>query len=191
MDERSDIDYFIITEANRLWIVRTGLAIFRRLFLFNSHKNFCTNYFVDSEHLEIREQNIFTAIELCTIKAIFGFPTIERFNAANAWTSAFLPNFALRNDALAGKGFFFTGLIEKIFSFKAIDRCNNWLMTQSIRYWKRRYGSDIDPLDFEIAFRSTTGVSRSHPRFFQKKVLTYYAQKIKDFEFKHGIDLGL
>src|SRR6185369_15787589 len=64
MDENSDIDFFIVTEVNRLWVVRTALAIFRRIFLFNSHKNLCTNYFVDNHNLEIRDKNIFTAIEL-------------------------------------------------------------------------------------------------------------------------------
>src|SRR5258708_24238302 len=51
MEESSDIDFFIITEAKRLWIVRCALAVFRRVFLFNSHKNLCTNYFIDTENL--------------------------------------------------------------------------------------------------------------------------------------------
>src|SRR6185295_18883003 len=95
MDENSDIDYFIVTEANRLWVVRTALAVFRRVFLFNSHKNLCTNYFVDSQNLEIRDKNIFTAIELCTTKPMFGRSTIEKFQEANKWAFSFLPNFRI------------------------------------------------------------------------------------------------
>ena len=97
MDERSDIDYFIVTETNRLWIVRASLAIFRRVFLFNSHKNLCTNYFVDLQNLEIKEKNIFTAIELCTIKPMFGQSTIGKFQAANAWVFSFIPNFICKD----------------------------------------------------------------------------------------------
>jgi len=191
MDENSDIDYFIITEANRLWIVRTALVLFRRIFLFNSRKNLCTNYFVDSQNLEIIDKNIFTAIELCTTKPMFGQYTIEKFQAANTWAFLFLPNFRLENGAIPNKEFFLKTMAEKIFSFKAINRFNEWLMNKSIAHWKRRYPHEVHPTDFEIAFRSTKGISKSHPQFFQKKVLTLYNQKIKDFEIKNGIDFSI
>jgi hypothetical protein len=191
MDENSDIDYFIVTKPNRLWIVRTALAIFRRIFLFNSHKNLCTNYFIDDQNLEIKEKNIFTAIELRTARPMYGRSTIERFQSANAWAFSFLPNFIIENVAASDKEYFFKTVFESLFSFKAIDHLNKWLMNKSIAYWKRRYGHDINAADFEIAFRSTTGISKSHPQFFQKKVLMRYDQKIKDFEIKNGIDLSL
>jgi Nucleotidyltransferase domain len=191
MDENSDIDYFIVTEANRLWIVRIALAIFRRIFLFNSHRNLCTNYFIDNQNLEIRDKNIFTAIELCTTKPMFGRSTIEKFQKANEWAFSFLPNFRLENAETPAKEFFLKTTIEKISSFKSMDYFNEWLMNKSIAHWKRRYTEDVHPADFEIAFRSTTGISKSHPQFFQKKVLTLYDQKIKDFETKNGIDLSI
>src|SRR5690606_3777846 len=63
-DEKSDIDFFIITIPNRLWIARTLLVLYKRIFLLNSHKFFCVNYFVDEKHLGIEEKNLFTATEL-------------------------------------------------------------------------------------------------------------------------------
>lgn len=191
MDENSDIDYFIVTDANRLWIVRAALAAFRRIFLFNSHKNLCTNYFVDSQNLEIRDKNIFTAIELCTTKPMFGRSTIEKFQTANKWVFSFLPNIRIENDSTPNGEFFIKTLIEKIFSFKAMNHFNEWLMNKSIAHWKKRYTHEVHPNDFEIAFRSTTGISKSHPQFFQKKVLTLYDQNIKGFENKNGIDLSI
>jgi hypothetical protein len=191
MDEKSDIDYFIITDANRLWIVRTALAIFRRVFLFNSGKNLCTNYFVDVNNLEINEKNIFTAIELCTIKPMYGRSIIDKFLAANRWTFSFLPNFNAETEATSDRTFFLKKVIETIFSFTAVDRVNTWLLNKSIAYWKRRYVNDVDKDDFEIAFRSTTGISKSHPQFFQKRVLSRYDQKIMEFETGNGIDLSL
>jgi len=189
MDENSDIDYFIVTETNRLWIVRTVLVVFRRIFLFNSLKYLCTNYFVDHENLEIREKNIFTAIELLTVKPMFGKSTIEKFRMANHWAFSFLPNFTYEETVIPDKKYLFKSIIEKIFSFKAMNHFNEWLLSKSIVYWKRRYTHEVHANDFEIAFRSTTGISRSHPQFFQKKVLTLYNQKIKEFEIKNGIDL--
>jgi len=191
MDENSDIDYFIVTEANRLWIVRTALAIFRRVFLFNSHKNLCTNYFIDNQNLEIRDKNIFTAIELRTTVPMFGQTTIEKFQSANHWAFSYLPNILIESISTLDKKNLIKTVIEKIFSSKRTDGLNAWLMNRSIVHWKKRYTHDVHPADFEIAFRSTTGISKSHPQFFQKKVLTLYDQKIKDFETKNGIDLSI
>jgi hypothetical protein len=191
MDENSDIDYFIVTQANRLWVVRAMLAVYRRIFLFNSHKNLCTNYFIDNHNLEIGEKNIFTAVELRTTKPMFGRSTIENFHAANAWAFSFLPNFMIETGAASDQQFFLKTILEKIFSFKGVDHFNKWLMMKSMAYWQRRYAPFVHPTDFEIAFRSTTGISKSHPQFFQKRVLMHYDQKIKDFEIKNGIDLSL
>jgi hypothetical protein len=191
MDENSDIDYFIVTETSRLWIVRTALAVFRRIFLFNSGKNFCTNYFIDNQNLEIKEKNIFTAIELCTLKDMYGGYEIRNFRSKNQWVFSFLPNTQFETTDAMDKKFLFKTLIENLFSFNVIDKFNTWLMNKTISYWHKRYGGKMDANDFTIAFRSTTGISRSHPQFFQKKVLMHYDQKIKDFEVKNRINLSL
>jgi hypothetical protein len=71
MDEKSDIDYFIITEPKRLWLCRTLLVLYKKLILFNSHKHFCVNYFIDSDSLEIPDKNIFTSTELVFILPMY------------------------------------------------------------------------------------------------------------------------
>ena len=48
MRPESDVDFFIITEPGRLWLARTLLVVFKKIFLLNSHKYFCVNYFVDT-----------------------------------------------------------------------------------------------------------------------------------------------
>lgn len=52
-DKNADIDYFVITKPNRLWLCRTLLMVFKKVFLLNSKKFFCINYFIDTNHLEI------------------------------------------------------------------------------------------------------------------------------------------
>ena len=45
-DEDGDVDYFIITSHKRLWIARTLLVLYKKVFLLNSKKYFCVNYFI-------------------------------------------------------------------------------------------------------------------------------------------------
>jgi hypothetical protein len=60
---------FITTAKNRLWIARTLMHGLKKLtFLFNKQHYFCMNYYVDEvQQLQIREKNIYTAIEVATL----------------------------------------------------------------------------------------------------------------------------
>ena len=41
-DKKSDIDFFIITTPNRLWICRSLLVAWKKIFLMNSFSNYFT-----------------------------------------------------------------------------------------------------------------------------------------------------
>ncbi len=191
MDEHSDIDYFIITEPRRLWIVRTAMAFFRRVFMLNSRKYFCTNYFIDSKNLEISEKNIFTAIEIATLKPMFGEKYIHDFQDVNKWCKEYLPNRLPQNGLEEEPVLPFKKTIEKILSFPIYDKLDHWFMRQSLARWKKKYDHLLPPKDFSIAFQSTQSVSRSHPGFYQKRVLSQYELKIEEFEQVHCLSLAL
>ncbi len=97
MDEKSDIDFFIITAPHRLWIARTLLVLYKRLFLGGSHKHFCVNYFVDEDHLEIEEKNLFTATELATVLPLYGAEQYKSLIKTNGWVRDFFPNYIARS----------------------------------------------------------------------------------------------
>ena len=97
MAHDGDIDFFLITAPGRLWLARTLLVLYKKVFLFNSHKYFCINYLIDTEHLEIEEKNIFTATECATLLPIFNTAFYHKFINANAWAyRSFYPNFPAR-----------------------------------------------------------------------------------------------
>src|SRR5258706_1491543 len=59
----SDIDYVIVTEPGRLWICRTLLIFFKKIFLLNRKKYFCLNFFLDKEHLALWERIYYAPTE--------------------------------------------------------------------------------------------------------------------------------
>lgn len=91
--EGSDLDFFIITKANRLWLAKTIFTVFLKMArLFNKDQFYCLNYFIDEMALEIEEKNIFTATEIITLMPCEGDALFEKFFAANSWVFNYLPN---------------------------------------------------------------------------------------------------
>lgn len=182
MDEKSDIDFFVVTVPNRLWIARTLLVMYKRIFLLNSHKYFCVNYLVDENHLEIEEKNLFTATELATVLPLYGSKQYHELHQFNPWLKNFFPNFQLRN----------TGNVP-VASMSWIKRClENSLNVFgdflerfghriTLARWKKHYEKSYSPADFDIAFKSRSYASKNHPSNFQRVVMEAYEERLKAF----------
>lgn len=83
--EEDDIDYFIVTKPNRVWLSRTLLIAFKKIFLLNSKKYFCVNYFMSTNALEIKEKNRFTATEFATLIPMSGNGVYKDLQTENPW----------------------------------------------------------------------------------------------------------
>ena len=189
MEKESDIDYFIITEEGRLWIVRGLMAFIRRLFFLNSHKYLCTNYFIDVTNLEIAEKNIFTAIEIATLKPMTGKSYALRFQQANMWHYDYLPNQHPARVTMDEPTTRTEWIAERIMKKNILGRIDQWIMKKFISRWRSIQQHQMNEKDFSIAFQSNEHVSRSHPEFYQKKVLSSYTSKITEFEKRFSISL--
>ena len=183
MDERSDLDFFIITAANRLWIARTLLVLYKRVFLANSHKYFCVNYFIDEKHLEIEEKNLFTATELATVIPLYGSKQYENLQGVNSWLVEFFPNYTPRSisDApplkLSWAKKVFEGMINLIFA-RTVEK---YLQNLTLSRWKRLYEKSYSASDFKVAFKTNPHASKNHPRNFQRTVIDVYDEKLRSF----------
>ena len=185
MDEKSDIDFFIITAPYRLWIARTLLVLYKRLFLGGSHKHFCVNYFVDEDHLEIEEKNLFTATELATVLPLCGAEQYKSLINKNAWVRDFFPNYVQRSTENVAtsttKGF--KKVVERLINVCFALNIESYFKKLTMKRWKRLYESEYSKTDFDIAFKSKTYASKNHPRHFQRKIMETYIEKLKRFDF--------
>ena len=190
MTADGDIDYFIITQPNRLWVARTTLVLFKKLVLLNSHKYFCVNYFIDEQNLEIEEQNQFTATEVATLLPLYSSAHYQQFYAANRWIKKYYPSFPPRtvNGKLSSRHSKLQKSLEILLRGKWGDRLDRWFMKRTITYWNRKF-KRMDPEQFAVALKSRNYVSKHHPQNFQNKVLKAFADSIERFEQKHQVQL--
>ena len=191
LDEKADIDYFIITAPNRLWIARILLVFFKKLFLLNSYKFFCINYFITTNTLEIEEKNIYTAIELATLIPTYGSDIYDALYNSNQWIKQYVPNYPKRDvsNVPQSKRKIFQRIIEAILNNRLGDYIDNKIMEMFINYDGRRYGS-LDEDTFRLAFKTRKNISKHHPNYFQKRVLESLKNKLDQLELKHNIALS-
>ena len=185
MDEKSDIDFFIITTPGRLWIARTLLVLYKRIFLGGSHKHFCVNYFVDEDHLEIEEKNLFTATELATVLPLYGSEQYSRLIKANSWLKGFFPNYVSRRTENVPKATVttFKKILETLINTCFASNIDSYFKKITMRRWKKLYEAQYSEADFDLAFKSKAYASKNHPQHFQRKVMEIYAEKLKRFNF--------
>jgi hypothetical protein len=189
MKPDSDIDFFIITEPGKLWVCRAFLTLYKKLILGNSHRNFCLNYFIDSDNLEIPDKNIFTATEVVTLLPMYCYPLYESFMAKNSWVRSEFPNFKLRVNETVIQ----TGTTKKVLESIFNNRLGNFLDQLSfsviLRFWKRKF-RHLSESNFTLNFRSQKNVSKHHPNAFQERVVNKYSEKILAFEQTTGFSLN-
>jgi hypothetical protein len=191
MDENSDIDYFIITTPNRLWVARTLLIIYKKMFLFNSKKNFCVNYFVSEDQLSIPDRNIFTATEVSYLIPVFNYSVYYEFMRVNSWSRLFYPNFPLRKEDLVIRESYpkIKVMLERVFSNSFGEKLDTYFFKLTLKRWKKKF-KNFDENTFDLRMRSKRNVSKHHPNGFQEKVLNQLQTKIAEFEKRHDISLS-
>src|SRR5688572_29140158 len=193
MDEKSDLDFFVVTAPNRLWIARTLLVLYKRLFLFNSHKYFCVNYFVDEEHLEIEEKNLFTATELATVIPLWGAEHYTNLHKANGWLINFFPNYQQRSlkDVPATSNSIIKRFLENCISSLFGNALEKYFQEKTLARWKQQYEKNYSASDFKVAFKSKAYASKNHPRNYQRSVIDIYEDKLRSFGLLPPIKSGV
>lgn len=187
-DENSDIDYFLITEANRLWIARTFLVFFRKNpFLKNRTKYYCMNYFVDEADPVIKEKNIYTATELFTLIPLAGNGSLKKFFEKNSWSYSYFPN---RNVPVISEEINFEEpKFKKIIEFLLNNRFGNWLdnyllKLTTARWQKKEEQKKMNGRGERMGLKTNKHFSKPNPIYFHNSFLENYKQRIREVEEK-------
>jgi len=180
-DKKADIDFFIITKANRLWVARTILHLLKKLtFLVGKQNFFCMNYFVDEEDLIIPEKNIYTAVEIVTLLPLAGTFTLNKFFEKNNWTKKWLPGYEYkRNLKTSERGSGLKKFTEWFFNGRAGEKLDLFLYRWTTHRWQKKEQQGRKNSKGKV-MNLVTGkhFSKSNPETFQEKILTRYNDKI-------------
>lgn len=179
----SDVDYFIITAPNRLWICRTMLILFKKIFLLNSKKYFCVNYFVSANNLKIPDENLFVATEIKTLIPVFENELSLQFKKQNEWVNNYLPNFQKTPKAMFDKEIKtsrLSKLIEKICSGVFGEELDNYFFLKTLNRWRKKF-PHFKLSEFDLNMRSYKNVSKHHPLGHQYKITEALNLRAKNF----------
>jgi hypothetical protein len=180
-DETSDVDLFIITAKNRLWIARTIMHCFKKLtFLVNKHQYFCMNYYIDELELQIREKNIYTAIEIATLMPLHGDTVFEQFYIDNSWTREYLPNKCLRlTTARSLKKSSLKIFTEMLFNNWLGNKIDDLLLKISAKRWLKNIQlKKLNDKGIIMGMDAGKHHSKPDPQFFQDKLIGKYQNKV-------------
>lgn len=179
-DEQADIDFFIITAPNRLWIARSFLHFLKKLsFLFNKQDYFCMNYFIDQNNLEITEKNLFTAIETTTLIPIQGDVVFDEFFSRNNWLTRYLPNNLMRvSTAKPLKRSVLKNALEFLLNGRFGNLLDNMLMRITGRRWNKKTSSGkVNAKGMVLTMMASKGCAKPNPVLLQTKVLNGYRER--------------
>jgi hypothetical protein len=183
-DEHSDIDFFVITKADRLWICRSLFIVFYKLLPAGKKKLYCLNYFISEQDLRIDDKNLFVATELAHLIPMYGYKNYKKLLESNPWYKNWFTN---KPEQIGENCQEYKSGIKKTF-FESFfpGKLGNWfddlLLKKTAKGWARRFSDKMDAKQFEMNYRSRRDVAKRHEKGYQDKVLSALAQKIKDIE---------
>ena len=90
VETRDDIDVFIVTAPDRLWLCRALVILVVRLAALAGDE-LCPNYFLSQRQLVFPDHNIFGAREVVQMVPLYGRDLYWQIRELNGWVYGFLP----------------------------------------------------------------------------------------------------
>jgi hypothetical protein len=186
--ESDDIDYFIITSPGRLWFVRTLLTLFKKIFLLNSRKNFCINYFVDTENLAFQERNLYAATEIVSLIPTYNPQLYSEIIGANHWLRNYYPTYRQNGKYVLKSKPVVKKLIEPLFNNRLGDHIEAKLFQMSKRVIRNKY-SYMNPEEFSTSFSLEKHEIRYFPNHANMKIMERFQKQLKVYSSSNHLQL--
>ena len=193
-DYGNDIDFFIISEKKRLWLVWSMLSLYRKMLGPKRMLFVCTNYFIEKGTV-IKPRNIFIAYELATLIPACGKKTSIDLLDQNHWITEYLPNleFDLENYLQEENGNRLKHFIEFICIKQLFDFIDFLIMKIVIKRKKRQIESNRTFVPDKEAFYITVNRKMIRMNFEgndnQSKILKHFDLASKEFETTKRVKL--
>lgn len=180
-DPDADIDFFIITKANRLWTARTLMHLYKKFTFLTGRQHYhCMNYYIDEEAYRLEEQNIFTAVEIKTLLPVCGKKATQAFFSANKWADEWLPCCDYRLQwSRDPRRTWLKRFGEWMFNGAVGRRLEAFLFRTSARRWKRKEQQGLrNNKGLRMGLVSHPHYAKSNPGDFQQRILSLYAERL-------------
>jgi hypothetical protein len=170
--QQSDIDYFIITTKNRLWLCRTIFILYYKLLSKKKKDFFCLNYFISEADLTIPDRNQFVATEIATLMPMVNYDLYVQFLQTNNWYTSYFPQMPIRSsqESTPLKKYVVKSFIEYLFSGFIGNKVDDMLLRLTVKHWRKKF-SHMKQEDFDLQIRSRKHVCKHHTKGYQNKVL--------------------
>jgi hypothetical protein len=187
-DKDSDIDLFIVTAKNRLFLARTITTLFFALIGIRRHGKkiagrFCLSFFVSEdslnlENIKIGTRDIYLPFWILTMKPLFGEEVYAKVVAENSWIQRFFPRPAESREFLPKSGFLraFGRVQEFIFGKKVGDKLEAWLS----KYHKERHQRRLGELGAASSVVVNDSMLKYHNVDKRAEIAERFAKKVEE-----------
>lgn len=136
--EASDIDFFIITAKDRIWLTRLLVTVMTQILGMRRYKGkvnnrVCLSFYITENNLDLEKVTLpvdpYFYYWLASLDPILDNRCFDGFIGANAWLKRYLPNFfpKMPNTSRRTENSFWSGLINKMNSFWFYSFLGVWL----------------------------------------------------------------
>lgn len=147
-EKDDDVDIFIITQKNRMWLSRFFVYLILKIINKYSQgekekRKFCCNLFVDETNIkwDKNKQNIYVAHEILSMHPLINRDEMYfRFVDANSWTLKFFKNYHVEIPTKFSK--------KDVSQSKFIDAVENFFRKVQLAYMKNKKTTEITKKDF-------------------------------------------